>query len=60
MPKSRGGLGLPHNLVLACKPCNNQKADMDVETYRWYLQEQRAAGEKVIFYGERIPQPWYV
>lgn len=26
-PKSRGGSGLPSNLVTACKPCNQRKAD---------------------------------
>jgi 5-methylcytosine-specific restriction endonuclease McrA len=27
MPKSRGGEDVPENLVAACKPCNNKKAD---------------------------------
>lgn len=26
-PKSKGGSGIPENLVTACKPCNNRKAD---------------------------------
>lgn len=59
MPKSRGGLKTPENLVLACERCNREKADMDVETYRWFLQDKSAAGVKIVFYGERIPQPWY-
>lgn len=33
---------------------------MDVETYRWWLQDKLAAGQRVVFYGENCPQPWYV
>lgn len=32
---------------------------MDVETYRWFLQEKRAAGERIIFYGEKYG-PWWI
>jgi len=59
LPKSKGGRG-KLNLVLACYRCNSEKADMDVETYRWFLQEKRAAGDAVVFYGERCPQPWWL
>jgi 5-methylcytosine-specific restriction endonuclease McrA len=31
MPESRGGATEPDNLVTACKPCNNQKADKTPE-----------------------------
>jgi len=31
MPKSRGGAGIPENLVTACKPCNQRKADRTPE-----------------------------
>lgn len=55
IPRSRGGGG-GENLVLACKQCNNRKADMDVETYRYFLQESLPAGERVIFYGEQQNQ----
>lgn len=27
LPKSRGGLRQPSNLVTACRPCNNRKAE---------------------------------
>lgn len=60
LPKSRGGTKDPQNLVIACERCNREKANMDVETYRWFLQEQRASGDRVVFFGERVPQPWYL
>jgi 5-methylcytosine-specific restriction endonuclease McrA len=51
LPKSRGGKGRL-NLVLACQPCNQEKANMDVETYRWFLQDKKPLGKRVKFYGE--------
>lgn len=54
-PKSLGGSDdREANLVLACLKCNREKDDMDVETYRYFLQNRLALGERVIFYGERI------
>lgn len=53
LPKARGGTKDPKNLVLACHRCNNEKGSMDVEAYRWFLQERRPLGEKIVFYGER-------
>lgn len=54
MPLSRGGSRGPENIVLACKPCNNEKDDMDVEGYRWFLKDKLPLGERVVFSGERI------
>ncbi len=31
IPKSKGGQGIPENLVTACKPCNQRKADRTPE-----------------------------
>lgn len=50
---SRNGSNKRSNKVLACIPCNGRKAAMDVETYRWWLKDQKALGEPVIFFGER-------
>ena len=34
---------------------------MDVETYRYWLQEKLPLGERVVFYGETIrPRLWWV
>lgn len=52
-PASRGGADGVDNTVLACEGCNSEKGDMDVETYRWFLQDRLPAGERVVFYGER-------
>lgn len=60
VPRSRGGETNFENLVIACLRCNLEKANMDVETYRWFLEDKRAAGMRVVFYGERVPQPWYL
>lgn len=59
LPKSRGGRG-KLNLVLACHRYNMQKAAMDVETYRAFLEQHLPLGERVVFYGERCPQPWFL
>jgi len=32
-PKSRGGKTEPANIVLACKPCNNEKGALDAAEY---------------------------
>jgi 5-methylcytosine-specific restriction endonuclease McrA len=37
MPKSRGGLDAPENLVAACKPCNNKKDNRTPEEARMKL-----------------------
>jgi 5-methylcytosine-specific restriction endonuclease McrA len=39
-PKSRGGTGLPSNLVTACKPCNQRKADRNPEEAGMPLRTQ--------------------
>jgi 5-methylcytosine-specific restriction endonuclease McrA len=52
-PKCLGGTTDPDNLVLACRKCNEEKADRGVEAYRYYLQDKLPAGERVTFYGER-------
>jgi 5-methylcytosine-specific restriction endonuclease McrA len=51
---------MPDNIVLACLRCNNEKGAMDVETYRWFVQDRLAAGERIIFFGETVPQLWYL
>jgi 5-methylcytosine-specific restriction endonuclease McrA len=53
VPLSRNGSDEKSNKVLACKSCNNKKDDRDVKTYRYFLQDKLAAGERVIFWGER-------
>lgn len=52
-PRSRGGLNVAGNLVLACEPCNCAKADMPLEVYRAELATQRQV-ERIVFYGENI------
>lgn len=56
-PKCLGGTGDPDNLVLACQKCNEEKADMTVEAYRYFLQDELPAGARVVFYGERCYEP---
>jgi 5-methylcytosine-specific restriction endonuclease McrA len=51
---------MPRNIVHACKQCNNAKGNMDVETYRQSLQDNLPAGERIVFYGEQCPQPWFL
>ena len=36
-PRSKGGKN-GHNLVLACKPCNNEKGNMTLAEFREYLE----------------------
>lgn len=38
LPKSKGGTNDPRNIVLACRPCNTEKADMTVAEFREYLE----------------------
>lgn len=52
LPKSKGGLHTHDNLVACCKPCNEDKADRDVEGYRQYLRNKKPRGFRVVFYGE--------
>jgi len=40
IPVCKGGLTVPKNLVIACKPCNCDKDDMNVEEYMIYKQKQ--------------------
>src|SRR5438105_2885390 len=54
-PLSRGGSDVFDNLVLACKHCNSEKGNMDVETYRYFLRDQRPSGERTVFFGELFP-----
>lgn len=35
-PRSRGGSDLAGNLVTACNRCNEEKADIPYESYRWF------------------------
>lgn len=35
-PRSKGGGHRPDNLVTACRRCNNEKADIPYEMYRWF------------------------
>jgi 5-methylcytosine-specific restriction endonuclease McrA len=37
VPKSKGGQGIPENLVTACKPCNQRKADRTPDEARMPL-----------------------
>lgn len=37
IPKSRGGCGLQHNTVYACRRCNAAKDDMMLEEFREWL-----------------------
>ena len=37
IPKSRGGTNHPDNLVDACYPCNQDKADLTEQEYRTFL-----------------------
>jgi hypothetical protein len=39
-PKSRGGSNLPSNLVTACKPCNQRKADRTPEEAKMPLRTE--------------------
>lgn len=50
-PKSQGGKFDKRNIVLACEPCNREKADMNVEEYRKFLASKRR--KRVVFYGEK-------
>lgn len=34
IPESRGGLGTPDNVVLACRPCNRSKKDRTPDEWR--------------------------
>lgn len=40
VPKSRGGLNTPKNLVCSCKKCNEEKGDMTKEEYEIYKRKQ--------------------
>ena len=51
---------MPHNIVHACKQCNNAKGNMDVEEYRQFLQDGLPLGERVVFFGETVPEPWWL
>lgn len=53
VPRSKGGLTVGRNLVLACTGCNGAKSDMSLETYRRHIQHKRG-GEKIVFYGEAL------
>jgi HNH endonuclease len=37
LPKSQGGLDQPHNLILACEPCNSTKAGRTAAQWRDHL-----------------------
>ena len=52
-PKSRGGSDEAANKCTSCKACNNEKDDKDVESYRYFLQDKLAKGERIVFWGER-------
>ena len=52
VPRSRGGSDDAANKVTACKACNNEKDNMDVEGYRWFLRDRLPLGERVVFFGE--------
>ena len=53
LPRSKGGLNNPSNLVLACEPCNREKDDMTLEIYRRHVQHTRRV-DRVVFYGETV------
>lgn len=57
IPRAQGGTRAPENIVLACERCNSEKADMNVETYRGFLQNKKPSGVRVVFYGETLPRP---
>ncbi len=40
LPRSRGGLSVTANLVLACQECNTDKADLTLEEYRLGIKPQ--------------------
>ena len=33
LPRSRGGRGLPENLVVACRPCNRRRRSRSIASY---------------------------
>jgi 5-methylcytosine-specific restriction endonuclease McrA len=51
IPRSRGGIDHPSNIVMACMACNLSKGRMTVEEYRASLE--RRAGRPHVFFGER-------
>lgn len=51
VPRSKGGLNVPSNLVLACFPCNQEKGNKSLEIYRRHVQHTRQI-DRVVFYGE--------
>ena len=55
-PRSRGGTNDPDNVVLACRQCNEDKGDLDLEEFRLVLAYQRGlieATDALRFPGER-------
>jgi len=42
------------NLVASCFECNQAKGHLDVEAYRAKLEMDLPAGERVIFWGEKM------
>jgi 5-methylcytosine-specific restriction endonuclease McrA len=42
VPRALGGSEMRHNLVLACQPCNQAKADMPPEKFRASINKGKA------------------
>lgn len=53
VPRSKGGSNDLSNLVFACQPCNSEKRNMSLESYRLHVQTTRQQ-ERVVFYGETV------
>lgn len=45
-PRSKGGKN-GQNIVLACRPCNNEKGDMTVREFREYLEVTKGCRGRV-------------
>lgn len=50
-PLSRNGSNARENKVIACRPCNHNKAALSVDDYRELLERRQR--QPVVFFGER-------
>ncbi|MFN3198745.1 MAG: HNH endonuclease [Bradymonadia bacterium] len=65
MPRSRGGGGTWDNLVIACRPCNQFKADRTPEEAGMYLKrspKRPQSLQELLWFTHRwrsgMPEPW--
>ena len=58
VPRSRGGGDEPSNLVAACVPCNQLKANKTLRELGWSLHRADAAHAAPLFDLDEVPVAW--